>query len=135
MRYMQGDSPLWWSNTTDEDENYNDDYQPCNNGRIRPCVYEWDDYIVEEQEHYVAGVGSGEIKLRSYKQHRHSPEEISLKLAEFPKLLERGMTIMLACACLGISPETYRRWVSEYKNIDFVEKAGIIRTGIGEQIG
>ena len=133
MRYMQMDSSLWWSDTTDEDENYNDDYQPSNNGRIRPCVYEWGDYIIEEQEHYVAAVGSGEIKLRTYKQHRHSPEEISIILAKCPKLMEQGMTMMVACTYLGITPQTYYRWIGEYKNIDFVEKAGNIRTGVGEQ--
>jgi uncharacterized protein involved in tolerance to divalent cations len=133
MRYMQGDSPLWWSNTTDEDENYNDEYQPCNNGRIRPCVYEWGDYIVEEQEHYVAGVGSGEIVLPNLRQRKHLPEEILRILAEYPKLLEQGMSSLVACAYLGISAQTYYRWVGEYKNIDFVERAGIIRTGVGEQ--
>ena len=133
MRYMQGisvDSPLWFDGTVDEDENYNDDYEPSNNGRTRPCVYEWGDYIAEEQEHYVAGVCSGEIKLPSYKQHRHSPEEILLKLAEFPKLLEQGMTIILACACLGITPETYRRWVGEYENITIVGQIGFIQVDI-----
>lgn len=136
MRYMQGifiDSPLWFDGTVDEDENYGDDYEPMDFGHVRQCVYEWGDYIVEEQQHYLAGVGSGEIELRNPRERKHLPEEILQILEEYPKLLEQGMGSLVACAHFGISPQTYYRWVREYKNIGFVEKAGIIRTGVGEQ--
>jgi hypothetical protein len=135
---MQMDSSLWWSNTTDEDENYGDDYEPMNLGRVRPCIYEWGDYIVEEQQYYLAGVGSGEIELRKprarkTKARRHSPEEVLQILEEYPRLLEQGMSSLVACEHFGIAPQTYYRWVSEYKNIGFVEKPGNVRTGKGEQ--
>lgn len=44
-------------------EEYEDVTVPKNLGRRRPRVDEWGDYILEEQQHYLAGIASGEIEL------------------------------------------------------------------------
>lgn len=44
-------------------EEYEDVTAPKNLGRRRPRVDEWGDYILEEQQHYLAGIVSGEIEL------------------------------------------------------------------------
>lgn len=47
---------------------YHDDNDaPRNLGRIRPLNNEWDDYIIEEQSFYLAGIACGEIVLPKYK--------------------------------------------------------------------
>lgn len=110
---MQGifsDSPLWFDGTVDEDENYGDDYEPVDFGHIRPCVYEWGDYIVDEQQHYLAGVGCGEIELSAPKnKHRYTLEEICEILAKYDKL-SKQMTHEMALWECGLSHSSLTRW-------------------------
>ena len=47
---------------------HDDNYAPRNLGHIRPLNNEWDDYIIEEQSFYLAGVACGEIVLPKVKE-------------------------------------------------------------------
>lgn len=50
-------------------------------------------------------------------RRRHTPEQITRKLAEGQKLLAGGMTLEEVCRQLSIAGSTWARWLSHYGGI------------------
>lgn len=48
------------------------------------------------------------------RQHRHTPEQIIVKLREAEVLLSQGRTVGEAARQLGVAEQTYYRWRSEF---------------------
>ena len=48
------------------------------------------------------------------KQRRHTPEQITRKLAEGHKLMAGGMTLEEVCREFGIAESSWHRWLNQY---------------------
>jgi hypothetical protein len=113
---------IFLSPKIDSDLFDDDDYDPPNLGGRRPLDAEWGDYITEEQEFYMSSLADGSIAprpLRRKRSRKHSPEEIVEMLATIVILRNEGVTMREVLSHLDISPATYTRWKSDYKNLVF----------------
>jgi hypothetical protein len=111
---------IFLNSKIDNDMNEEDDYDPPNLGGRRPNIYEWGDYILEEQVHYAYGISDGSISVNEEKPQRsHKPEEIVEMLAQYQMLREQGFDREPALFHLGISSSTLIKWRKNYRNLVF----------------
>jgi hypothetical protein len=111
---------IFLSSKIDSDLFDDDDYDPPNLGGRRPNIYEWGDYILEEQVHYAYGISDGSISVNEEKPKRkHTPEEIVEILAQYQVLRNQGVDREPALFDLGISSSTLTNWRRNYKNLVF----------------